>query len=117
MTTLPLAWLQTRYGAWSPLAWTVAMLVALLVAAVLRALGRNDAAKGGEAGKPFVSANPVDDPEAARVPAGHLYWGFLHAMGRYYKRMRAFHSGILPDYVLWFVLTLGCLFVGLLLAA
>lgn len=117
MTTLPLAWLQTRYGAWSPLAWTVAMLVALLVAAVLRALGRKDAAKGGEAGKPFVSANPVDDPEAARVPAGHLYWGFLHALRRYYGRMRAFHSGILPDYVMWFVLTLGCLFVGILLAA
>ena len=46
MTTLPLAWLQTRYGAWSPLAWTVAMLVALAVAAAFRAAGRKDAAKG-----------------------------------------------------------------------
>jgi len=114
MTTLPLAWLQTRYGAWSPLAWTAAMLAALAVAALLRALGRKDEAKGGEARKPFVSANPVDDPEDARVPAGHLYWGFLHALERYYRKMRAFHSGILSDYVMWFVLTLGLLAVAVL---
>ena len=109
---LPLAWLQTRHGAWSPLAWTAAMLVALALAWLFRACGRKDSAKGGEAATPFVSANPVRDPEEARVPSSHLYWGFLHAMERYYRRMRAFHSGILSDYVLWFLLTVGVLFVA-----
>lgn len=112
---LPLAWLQTRHGAWSPLAWSAAMVFALVLAWLFRALGRKDAAKGGEAGTPFVSANPVADPEDARVPASHLYWGFLHAMDRYYRRMRAFHSGILSDYVMWFLLATGLLFVAMAL--
>ena len=28
---LPLAWLQTRHGAWSPLAWSAAMVFALVL--------------------------------------------------------------------------------------
>lgn len=109
---LPLAWLQLRHGAWSPLAWAAAMLFALALAWLFRALGRKDPPTGPEAGTPFVSANPVADPEDARVPASHLYWGFIRVMDRYYRRMRAFHSGILSDYVLWFLLSVGALFVA-----
>ena len=110
---LPPAWLETRFGTWSPLAWAFAMLVALGLVFLLRAFGRGDPPSKGEAKTPFVSANPVEKPEDLHIPASHLYWGFLHAMRRYYRRMNVFHSGILSDYVLWFLLGLGVVFIVL----
>lgn len=103
--------LRTAHGAWSPWAWVVVAVVAFAVAWAVRKAGRKDAPGGKEAGTPFVSANPVDDLEAARVGASHLYWGFTEALKGYYAKMRAFHSGVLTDYILWFAVCLGLGFV------
>lgn len=102
--------LTTGHGAWSPLLWTFVMAVALAVAWGIRRTGRKDAPTGKEAGTPFVSANPVENLEDTRVGASHLYWGFTEALKGYYAKMRAFHSGILTDYILWFAVVLGLAF-------
>jgi hypothetical protein len=102
--------LATEHGVWSPLLWTVVMAVALVVAWGIRRAGRKDAPGGKEAGTPFVSANPVENLEEARVGASHLYWGFTEALKGYYAKMRAFHSGILTDYLAWFAAVLGLAF-------
>lgn len=102
--------LTTRHGTWSPLLWTVVLLFALAVAWGIRRAGRKDAPTGKEAGTPFVSANPVGDLEEARMGASHLYWGFTEALKGYYAKMRAFHSGILTDYLAWFAAVLGLAF-------
>ena len=109
--SIPLAALQTAHGTWSPRAWLWVFLCGVFVALWIRALGRRDAARGGEARKPFVSGNDVADPEAARVSASHMYWGFLTALRPYYRRLLAFHAGLLPDYILWFLAAVAVWFL------
>lgn len=118
MTILPLATvaLFTQNGGYAPLAWLLAIVLALALALLIRRRGRSDAPTGPEARTPFVSANPCPDPDAARVTASHLYWGFFKALAPYYDKMRAFHSGILSDYVFWFLLSIAALFLAVMLA-
>lgn len=118
MTILPFAnvALFTQNGGYAPLAWLLAIVLALALALLIRRRGRSDAPTGPEARTPFVSANPCPDPDAARVTASHLYWGFFKALAPYYDKMRAFHSGILSDYVFWFLLSIAGLFLAVMLA-
>ena len=111
---LPLAILETSHGTWDPRAWTWIFLCALLVALAIRALGRRDPPAGAEARKPFVSGNDIPSPDAARVSASHMYWGFLTALRPYYRRLLAIHAGNLADYLLWFlaVVALWFLMIG-----
>lgn len=115
--TLPLAAINlfARNG-YAPLAWGLAIVLALALALLLRRCGRADRPTGREAGTPFVSGNPCPDPDAARVTASHLYWGFFKALAPYYEKMRAFHSGILTDYVFWFAFSIMALFLAIVIA-
>lgn len=108
--------LFTRNGAYAPVAWLLAIVLALVIALLIRSRGRSDAPTGREARTPFVSGNPCPDPDAARVTASHLYWGFFQALAPYYRKMRAFHSGILSDYVFWFTFSIAAIFVAIVLA-
>ena len=108
---VPLAALQTVHGTWSPRSWLWVFLCGVFIALWIRFLGRRDAARTEEARKPFVSGNDVADPEAARVSASHMYWGFLTALRPYYRRLLAFHAGLLPDYILWFLAAVAIWFL------
>ena len=108
--------LFTQNGSYAPVAWTLAVILALAIALFIRSRGRSDAPTGRESRTPFVSANPCPDPDAARVTASHLYWGFFQALAPYYRKMRAFHSGILSDYVFWFAFSIAATFIAIVLA-
>ncbi len=102
-----LAAMRTGHGAWSPRPWVLVFVAAVGVAMWIRSVGRGDNRTGGEAGKPFISGNDLADPEDARVASSHMYWGYLEAMRGYYRRLMEFHSGILTDYVMWFLVVLA----------
>lgn len=94
--------LETAGGYWSPVVWIIAFIVAALVAYILWGTG-NKQRKGGEQGTPFLSGKPAPSKEEAHVRAGNVYWGFTEALRGYYKWMKSIHTGIVNDYVLWFV--------------
>lgn len=97
-----IAWtLQTGFGAWNPAAWLVAFLVALGIALRLRARGRKDYRRGTGQDLPFISGNQEPDNEQLHIRAGHVYWGFLESMRRYYDRLLPLHTGDATDYLLW----------------
>ncbi|MCD6236729.1 MAG: hydrogenase [Thermoplasmata archaeon] len=102
--------LHTSSGYWDPLIWLLAFVVAILIVYIIRAFGRSDY-KGGEQTKPFLSGMDAPDEDALHIRAGNIYWGFMQALEGYYDVLRKYHTGIVNDYVAWFVGVSVILFV------
>jgi len=105
---------KTVGGFWDPLVLLVAAIVVALIAYIIRSLGRRDY-KTGEQAKPFFSGVAEPDKEAMHVRASNLYWGFTEALKGYYTSMKRMHSGMLNDYIGWFVGIAALMFVVIFL--
>ena len=108
--------INSGFGVWNPLAWTLLFLGILAIALLIRSLGRKDYRKGSGQTKVFLSGNEEPPAEALHVRGEHLYWGMVEGLSAYYRRIRAAHTGILNDYLAWFVGVLGIVFLILILA-
>jgi hypothetical protein len=107
--------ISTGFGAWNPIAWTLLFLGIAGAAWLIRLLGRRDYKKGTEQTKAFLSGNEEPPPEQLHVRGSHLYWGLVDGLAGYYRRVRAMHTGVLSDYVAWFVGVLGVVLIILAL--
>ena len=106
--------LETFGGYWSPLVWILAFVVAFLIAYIVWGLGEKKHKKGEQA-KPFISG--VDEPskEEVFIQGGNVYWGFTEALKGYYSAVKRMHTGILNDYVLWFIGVAAILFIVIII--
>ncbi len=105
--------LNTGPSAWAPLAMAAGIFLMLVVVLALRFFGRKGFRYSKEKAMPFYSGNTVTQEE--RVRASDFFWGFFEAFKGYYARMRELHSGIVNDYVLWFVIVASLILVSLAL--
>jgi len=102
--------LSTGSGTWNPLLWLLAFVVGLAVAVLIRSRGRKDCRKG-DGLKPFISGNEEPENAGGHIPASNMYWGFLESMRAYYLRLVPLHTGVLTDYVAWFLGILALMIV------
>ena len=100
--------LFTGQGAWNAVVFMGAMISATIIAVMIRGFfGKKGMTPKGEGKKPYLFGNPTEiDGRPIVVPGSNLYWGFTKALDRYYKPVEKFHSGIINEYVFWFVSTL-----------
>lgn len=105
--------LQTGPSAWQPLAMASGAIAIMIVVFALRLFGRKGFKYGKEKAMPFYSGNVVT--EGARVKASDFFWGFFEAFKGYYSEMKSLHSGIVNDYILWFVVVASLVLVSLAL--
>jgi len=106
--------INTGFGAWNPIAWTLLFLGVLIIGFFIRSLGRKDYKRGTDQTQSFLSGNPEpESAEALHVSGRNLYWGMVHGLAGYYKRIRKAHTGVLSDYVAWFIGALGLVFIVL----
>ncbi len=100
--------LFTGQGAWNAVVFLGAMISATIIAVMIRGFfGKKGMTPKGEGKKPYLFGNPTEiDGRPIVVPGSNLYWGFTKALDRYYKPVEKFHSGIINEYVFWFVSTL-----------
>lgn len=103
--------LSSSSGLWNPLVWITAVVIAFLVAYIIRGKGRTDYKKGTEQTKPFLSGNPEGDKEKMHIKGSNMYWGFTESMKWIYNILEKMHNGNISDYVLWFVIILGIFFI------
>jgi len=107
--------ISSGFGTWNPIAWGLLILGIAVLALVLRSTGRRSYKKGTDQTKAFLSGNEEPStPGDLHVRGGHLYWGMLDGLDAYYRRVRGLHTGVINDYVAWFVgalAFLGVLFV------
>jgi len=95
--------LSTGAGFWDPVIWVIAAAVALFIAWLIWRSGESGYTGGPEEEAPFISGNRDPGPAALHVPGGNLYWGFSTALSGMYDRLIPIHTGILRDYLLWFL--------------
>ncbi|MDI6720300.1 MAG: hydrogenase [Methanomicrobiales archaeon] len=95
--------LETGYGFWDPLVWILAVAIAAAVAYLIWRAGEEGYKRGTAQTEAFLSGNVQPEKGAIHVRAGNLYWGFLEALAQYYRRTVPVHTGVLNDYVLWFL--------------
>lgn len=105
--------LFTGFGMWNPLIWIIAFVIIYLIVEFFRDHGNAKTKREGDALEPFVSGNPITD-EAMHIKASNVYWGFTEAMKGYYKTLTKMHTGIMSDYVYWYigVLAIIIVFIG-----
>ena len=51
--------------------------------------------------------------EEVHVRAGNIYWGFIEALKGYYDTMKRMHTGIINDYIAWFVGISAIIFIAI----
>ena len=95
--------LLTGYGVWNPLAWLAAFLGAAIIVYLIWRTGESSYKQGTEQGRPYLSGNAEPDKGAVHIRASNLYWGYLQALKPYYDAIVPVHTGVLTDYMIWFV--------------
>ncbi|MEA2053598.1 MAG: hydrogenase [Candidatus Thermoplasmatota archaeon] len=106
--------LETTGGYWSPILWLVAFTVAFLIAYIIWGMGEKKYKKGEQV-KPFLSGLKEPPKEQVHVKAGNIYWGFTETLKGYYDFMKKIHTGIVNDYVLWFIGMAAIFFVVIII--
>ncbi|MDD3406982.1 MAG: hydrogenase [Methanomicrobium sp.] len=106
--------MSTGFGGWSPLFWILAFAVSAITGWLIWRRGESSCKTGTEQEKPYLCGNKEPEKGDVHVRAGNMYWGFTEAMKGYYEFLIPLHTGILTDYILWF---LGVIAVMLVLAA
>jgi hypothetical protein len=88
---------------WSPLILILSFLILALVALVFRNRGEKGYKKGSGQTKVFLAGEEEPEAEQRHIKAHNMYWGFFQALKRYYDPTIRAHTGIINDYILWFV--------------
>jgi len=94
--------IESPSGFWAPVVCIIAAVVALLVAYFIRSRGEK-AYKKGVQSEEFLMANPRLPAGKAHIRAHNIYWGFFEGLRKYYDPTINAHTGIVNDYVIWFV--------------
>ena len=102
---------KTGSGLWNPLVWGIIILIAFLIVYIIRGMGKKEYKEKTEQTKVFLSGNPELEKEKMHVKASNIYWGFMETFKWVYKGLDKMHNGNVSDYILWFVVILGILFL------
>ncbi|MEF8879654.1 MAG: hydrogenase [Candidatus Thermoplasmatota archaeon] len=103
--------LETGSGFWNPLVWVTGVVVALLIAYIVRGYGNKEYKKDTDQTQSFLSGNPEYEKEQMHVKGQNLFWGFTESLKWVYKALEKFHTGIVNDYILWFVIIMAVFFI------
>lgn len=104
--------LETGAGFWNPLLELGFFLLIILLVYFIRRPGESKYKEKTEQVLPFFAGN-LASREALRIH--NIYWGFFEALKKYYRLLKAVHTGIINDYIYWFVLVLVIILTILIL--
>jgi hypothetical protein len=107
--------LTTGFGVWNPLIWLCGIAASLFLSWLIWQCGESDYEGDTEQTAPYLSGNAEPEKGAVHIRAGNMYWGFTAALKPYYERLIPLHSGIVNDYVSWFLIGAVILFVVVIL--
>ncbi|MDR0439327.1 MAG: hydrogenase [Methanocalculaceae archaeon] len=107
--------LATGFGFWNPLMWIIVIVVAIFFSWLLWKLGETNYEGNIWQTAPYLSGNDEPEKEAIHIRAGNMYWGFTKALSVYYDHLIPLHSGIVSDYISWFLIGVVVLFMVVIL--
>ena len=95
--------LESGYAFWNPLIWIIVFIVVMILAYLFRRRGQKGYKKDTAQAQVFVCGEEVPAPDERHIRVGNIYWGFFETLKDYYNQILRPHTGIVNDYVLWFV--------------
>jgi hypothetical protein len=99
------------WSLWNPLIWGIVIVIAYLIIYIIRGFGKKGFKEKTEQAKVFLSGNPELEKEKMHVGGSNVYWGFLESLKWLYGSLEKMHTGNASDYILWFVIILGVMFL------
>ncbi len=105
------ATLSTGSGYWNPLAWFGGFVITSVIVWLIWSRGEKSYKKGTAQTAPYLSGNPEPAKGDVHIRAGNLYWGYTEALKGYYSRIVPIHTGILNDYVMWYIAVTALLII------
>jgi len=103
--------LETGSGFWNALAWTISTIIICLFIYIFRSLGVSGYKPKGDKAKPFLSGNPEINKSEMHFGGSNIYWGWFESFENLFNKITTYHSGIVNDYVAWFIVVLAMLFI------
>jgi len=88
---------------WDPLVCIIAFIVLIAVIYLFRSRGQKKYKKGTAQTQIFLSGEEAPRAEQQHIKAHNIYWGFFQALKRYYDPTIKAHTGIINDYIIWFI--------------
>jgi len=95
--------LESGYPFWNPLIWIIVFLVVMVLAYFFRRQGQKGYKKDTAQARVFVCGEEVPEAGQRHIRVGNIYWGFFETLKDYYNQILRPHTGIINDYILWFV--------------
>lgn len=92
---------------WNPLIWLLGFVVLTAVVYIFRSRGQKKYKKGTAQTEIFLSGEKPPDVEQRHIKAHNIYWGFFETLKGYYDRNIKAHTGIVNDYIMWFVVLIA----------
>lgn len=89
-------------GCWGPVPWIIATVVSVVMACLIRTRGQKGHKRGVQ-GEAFLMGNTMLPEHKSHVRAHNIYWGFFQGLRRYYEQVTTMHTGIVNDYIIWFL--------------
>ncbi len=103
--------LDTGNGFWNPLILLTILVIAFLIIYIIRGFGNKNYKKGTDQTQAFLSGNKEYPIEQMHVKGNNVYWGFTESLKWFYNVLEKMHNGCVNDYILWFVIIMGVLFL------
>ncbi|MBA7711667.1 hypothetical protein ES703_120633 [subsurface metagenome] len=95
--------LESGFPFWNPLVWLIACLVMIALAFLFRSRGQKKYKKDTAQTAIFLCGEEVPDAEQRHIRAHNIYWGFFETLKGYYVAIIKPHTGIINDYVTWYI--------------
>ena len=108
--------LDYGYAVWAPLIWIVVLVVIGVMVLIWRNRGQRSYKKGTAQTDIFLSGARVPPEKQRHVKSQNIYWGFFESLKGLYSGMMKPHTGVVSDYMLWFVAVLAIAILILALA-
>lgn len=105
------------YAVWVPIVWVAALVVIGVIVLAWRNRGQKSYKKGTAQTDIFLSGIKVPPEEQRHVKAENVYWGFFEALKGFYSVLMRPHTGVVNDYILWFVALVAVAILILVLGA
>lgn len=94
---------ESGYEFWNPIIWLIAFVVVMVIVYLFRRRGQEKYKKDGAQTQIFLCGEEVPEAEQRQVRGGNAYWGFFETLKEYYDGIVRLHTGIVNDYVVWFI--------------
>ena len=108
--------LESGYAFWNPIIWLIAFAVVMVVVYFFRRRGQKTYKKDTAQTQIFLCGEEVPEAGQRHIRVGNIYWGFFETLKEYYNQVLRPHTGIINDYILWFVAVTAITAITLLIA-